>query len=947
MLHQIKIMDRTSQAFARRAVLSAAALALVGAGFGLTFGVAQGMVAGVELWVIASCALFSAGILALYFLLPPHHFHRLAVAAIVYYSLYLGAGILIALHLGDNNLNVLVYLLWFFPLLAFNILMRTNRMGGRLHLALMVLPLVLLAASVDRILALFPAEVQALLVVFCLAYLCFGLILSTLSQYREAFIAERERSEGLLGAAQILESISDCFLSVDAGFGLVYANSAAHAELGIDRAGDGAVAMPGGRPILTELAPQFVTGRIEEGLRQALQEPGTSQFEASDQTGQRSYEFRCFPRPDGMSVYFRNISEAVAVRADLQRSEALLRIASQMARIGGWEADLRSGSVVWSEQIAGILHSGGRRVFTQEEALDMYLPESRERIRQVLARCARTGRPFDQEAEASDGAGGTLWVRVLGQAVRDPDGRIVRIQGAVQDITERRKAERLLQEQADLLDKAQDAIVVLGLDKVVRYWNRSAQRLYGWSAAEAAGRRFDLLLRHDAELFDAAMTQLLSRGEWSGELAEFRSDGSSISTEAHWTLVRDEAGRPRSILAIQTDITARLAVERQLRQSQRLQAVGQLTGGVAHDFNNLLTVILGNSEMLVESLASQPRLQHLAGMVQTASERAAELTNRLLAFARQQALEPLSTDVAALVMGMRGLMERTLGEDVDIRLAKAEGLWNALVDGPQLEAALLNLAINARDAMPDGGNLTVELSNAQLDQDYADWNDEVAPGSYVMVAVSDNGIGMPPEVVARAFEPFFTTKDVGKGSGLGLSMVFGFIKQSQGHVQIYSEQGQGTTVRLYLPRAMSSGESLVSPPDAAVTGGTERVLLVEDDSLVRRHVRGQLETLGYEVVPAGNGLEALEILERGEQVDLLFTDIVMPGGMNGRELAAAVLQQRPGLPVLFTSGYAEQAILNQGKLDRGMHLLNKPYRLQELAARLRQVLDAAAGTSRE
>lgn len=942
MLYQLEKMDAASRTFARRAVLSAAFLAAIGSAFGLTFGVAEGMVRGLELWLVASCLLFSIGVLAAYLVLPPRHFRGIALAAVLYYTLYLSAGLLIAIHRGDNNLNALVYLFWFFPLLAFNILMRTSRVGAPLHLLILVLPILLLGGSASQILAVFPAEAQGVLAVFCLAYLCFGMILSTLSQYREAFIAERERAETLLGASQILESISDCFLSVDRTLRLSFANGAARAELGLPAAADG-----GGehRP-LGELAPHLFTGRIAEALDRALKSTDTSHFEAESAGGERSYEFRCFPRPDGLSVYFRNITEAVAVRSELRRSEALLRIASEMARIGGWQADLRSGLVFLSEEVLAVFRRpGGRRVFSTEESLDMYLPESRGRIRQLLARCTRTGRSFDEEAQVHDGVGGSLWVRVMGKAVRDPDGRLIGIEGAVQDITARKRAESRLQEQANLLDKAQDAIVVLNLDRTVRFWNRSAERLYGWSSDEAVGAGFDMLLRHDAELFGNALERLQTRGEWSGELAEQRKDGTRVTTEAHWTLVRDDAGRPESILAIQTDITERLAMERQLRQSQRLQAVGQLTGGVAHDFNNLLTVILGNSDLLVDGLQDRPRLRHLATMVHAASEKATALTQRLLAFARQQALEPRPTDLAALVDGMRGLLDRTLGEDVDIRLALEGESCVALIDPDQLEAALLNLAINARDAMPGGGCLTIELANVVLDQAYADWNEEVTPGAYVMVAVSDNGTGMTPDVAAQAFEPFFTTKDVGKGSGLGLSMVFGFVKQSQGHVQVYSEPGQGTTVRLYLPRALSAAEASPQIPSGGLVGGNERVLLVEDDDMVRRHVTGQLQTLGYSVVGAAAGPEALALLDRGEQVDLLFTDLVMPGGMNGRELAEAVASRQPGMPVLFTTGYAEHAILNQGQLTVGVSLLNKPYRLQDLALRLRQVFQEATGAS--
>jgi CheY-like chemotaxis protein len=377
-----------------------------------------------------------------------------------------------------------------------------------------------------------------------------------------------------------------------------------------------------------------------------------------------------------------------------------------------------------------------------------------------------------------------------------------------------------------------------------------------------------------------------------------------------------------------------------------MEAVGRLTGGVAHDFNNLLTVILGNADALAEDLAGDARLRPLAELTREAAERAAELTRRLLAFSRRQPLQPQVVDIDELVAGMHGLMRRTLGDDIEIEIASGEKSWPVLIDPAQLEAALLNLAVNARDAMPDGGRLIIETRNLQLDQDYAAREPEVVAGPYVMVAVADTGSGMPPAVLARAFEPFFTTKEVGRGTGLGLSMVYGFAKQSGGHVKIYSEVDHGTIVKLYLPRSDPTGTIAASAvPDTAEPRGSERILLVEDDELVRRHAEGQLAALGYSVTAAASGPQALELLRGGAAIDLLFSDVVMPGGLNGRELAEAARRLRPGLPVLYTSGYTEDAIIHQGRLDLGVHLLNKPYRRDELAAKLRQVL-AGTGDAR-
>ncbi len=385
----------------------------------------------------------------------------------------------------------------------------------------------------------------------------------------------------------------------------------------------------------------------------------------------------------------------------------------------------------------------------------------------------------------------------------------------------------------------------------------------------------------------------------------------------------------------------RIAIEElnaRLRESQRLEAVGQLTGGVAHDFNNLLTVILGNAEVLRERLGGDPKLASMADMVVSAADRGAQLTQRLLAFARKQALEPQIVEVNQRVADMDALLRRTLGEHIEIEFTRGAGLWPALVDPVQLDNALLNLCLNSRDAMPEGGRLTVETANAYLGHEYVQAHADVKAGQYVMLAVSDNGSGIAPQHLARVFEPFFTTKEKGKGTGLGLAMIYGFAKQSGGHVSIYSEPGQGTTVKLYLPRA-GHAQAALKLTDGSMTasGGTETVLLVEDDALVRRYAHDQLVALGYTVIEAHNGTQALQVLQAQGEVDLLFTDVVMPG-LTGKQLADQARLLRPQLKVLYTSGYTENAIVHQGRLDPGVHLLTKPYRREELARRVRDAM---------
>jgi len=389
-----------------------------------------------------------------------------------------------------------------------------------------------------------------------------------------------------------------------------------------------------------------------------------------------------------------------------------------------------------------------------------------------------------------------------------------------------------------------------------------------------------------------------------------------------------------------------MTAEEALRQAQKMEAIGRLTGGVAHDFKNLLQVILGNLDALRRQLGDgtiqKDDIRRFSDAAVRGAERAATLTQRLLAFSRRQPLQPQPLEVNKLVTGMSDLLRRTLGESITTETVLAGGLWRISADANQLESALLNLAVNARDAMRRGGKLTIETANTHLDEAYAAAHDEVKAGQYVMVAVTDTGIGMTKEVLAKAFDPFFTTKDIGQGTGLGLSQVYGFVKQSGGHVKIYSESGEGTTVRLYLPRLPAGADDVAdAAPAQRIRAGllSEVILVVEDDEDVRVNTVEMLRELGYGVLEAADGRAALRLLESNPDVRLLFTDVGLPGGLNGRQLADAALQRHPGLKLLFTTGYARNAIVHHGRLDPGLELLVKPFTYAALAAKIRSVLE--------
>lgn len=555
--------------------------------------------------------------------------------------------------------------------------------------------------------------------------------------------------------------------------------------------------------------------------------------------------------------------------------------------------------------------------------------------------CGRSLTPWQSEFRMLHRDGHQLWVEAMDQPQRRDDGTIIWT-GWANDITDRKRNEQRLHVQSMALDAAANAIVITDPDGYIEWANKAFTELSGYTLDEARGLRPGDVVQsghQDDEFYQALWDTILSGKVWQGRVINRRKDGQLRSEEMTITPVRDRSGNIINFIAVKQDITERLMLEDQLRRTQRLEAIGQLTGGIAHDFNNLLTVVMGNGELLADALTNQPRLKSLAEMVVQGAQRGSDLTHRLLAFARKQPLDPAAVDINDLIARLDQMLVRVLGEDIEIRFIPGEDLWPALIDAGQLEDALLNLAINARDAMSEGGRLTIETRNAELDQDYADRHSEVSPGHYVMVAVSDTGCGIPRELFDRVFEPFFSTKEKGRGSGLGLPMVYGFIKQSGGHVSLYSEVGAGTTVKLYLPRLEDPENVAAEQPQDLPRGSVDAtILLVEDDAMVRAYVETQLEGLGYRVLAASDGEGALAILRQRDDIDLLFTDIVMPGGMNGRELADAARALNPGLKVLFTSGYTENALTHQGRLDDDALLLGKPYRRAELAARVREAL---------
>jgi len=490
-----------------------------------------------------------------------------------------------------------------------------------------------------------------------------------------------------------------------------------------------------------------------------------------------------------------------------------------------------------------------------------------------------------------------------------------------------------------VIDASSQAIVALTPDTRVMLWNRTAEAMFGYAADEVLDRSFPLATPGGEAEHTALFARVATGETVRDQMLRCRTKaGAQPDIRGSAAPLHDGAGRLRGMVLAFDDVTEELRTEDMLRQSQKMEAVGQLTGGVAHDFNNILMVILANVEAMQDEEVLSPGQRAHVGRIATSTQRAVELTRQLLAFSRKQRLRPQATDLTELVSNVGALLRRTLGTRIEVEAIFAEGLWTANIDRAQLEAALLNLCVNARDAMPAGGRLLIEAANAELDEVYARQNPGAVPGQYVMLAVSDTGTGMAPDIVAKVFEPFFTTKAVGKGTGLGLSMVYGFIKQSNGHIRVYSEPGHGTTIRLYLP--CIAGPSVDSPEQRPMDlpRGREHVLLVEDDAQVRDAVAGQLRSLGYTVTATDGGAEALKMLESGAAFDLMLSDIVMPG-LDGPALAALVARRWPAIAIMLMSGYSENAVLGTGEVAPGTQILSKPFRKIDLARRVRERLD--------
>lgn len=566
-------------------------------------------------------------------------------------------------------------------------------------------------------------------------------------------------------------------------------------------------------------------------------------------------------------------------------------------------------------------------------------------VRERFTAClTEPGQPVHAECRVRHKSGAYRTIEIIA-VNRLSEPSIRGVVASFRDVTEREQTQAALREARDtlqtLIDSAPLAIISLDVDGRVLTWNRTAEGMFGWPASEVDGRLPPFLGDDQLPEFRELIARVTAGGTLKDvEVSRHRRDGSPIEISLFATPVRGPDGRVERVLSMLMDNTERKSLQSQLAVAQKVEAVGRLAGGIAHDFNNLLTAILAPAELLIETLAHDPESVRDVIEIRDAARRAADLTRQLLAFSRRQVLQPRPLNLNDVVTGMTAMLRRLISEDIDLHTSCASELGTVRADPSQLEQVLVNLVVNARDAMPDGGRLTIETANAELDHAYASNQLLATPGSYVMLAVHDTGAGMSAETKARLWEPFFTTKPKGKGTGLGLSTAYGIVKQSGGYIWVQSEPGQGATFKIFLPRVEAAADAMATAPVDTPPRGTERLLVVEDDDMVRRVTQRTLTANGYDALVASSGGEALLLAETNSyQFDMLVTDVIMPG-MSGGELAARMRTIRPDLKVLFVSGYTDDVVVRHGVLEGDVEFLQKPFTADSLLRKVRDVLTA-------
>ena len=703
--------------------------------------------------------------------------------------------------------------------------------------------------------------------------------------------------------------------------------------------------------VLWEVFPELLGSTFERQYRLAVDQQRTVSFTEYFAPIRRWFAANISPSANGVVVHFRDVTDARVQTQQLNLLDAAISRLNDIVMITEANPidDPGPRIIYVNEAFTAVTGYSREEVIGKTPRVLQGVKTQRAELRRIRAALSAR-RPVQVEIINYKKSGEEYWLEINLTPLFDEAGHCTYFVAIERDITTRKIIEKALAESeqrfrtvaeltSDIVwdwDLVEDTVWrnEVGTARFGAQANLTFIKSQAWKDSIHPGDRERVLARLHEALESSAT-------KWTDEYRYSLTNGSFAHVWARGSIIRDDAGKAIRIVGSTSDVTKQNQFEEQLRQSQKLDAVGKLTGGVAHDFNNILMVILANVDAILEGDDDAGDVKEHLEKIASAGQRAAQLTRQLLAFSRKQTLQPQRTNLNDLVVTTGALLRRTLGEHFELDSLLAEDLWPTDTDRAQVEAAVVNLCINARDAMPGGGRIVIETRNAALDADYVMNNPEATVGDHVVLSVTDNGSGIPPEILGKVFEPFFTTKEVGKGTGLGLSMVYGFVRQSKGHVKIHSDVGHGTKVALYLPRSEQNAAAETDMPRTGDPRGTGRILVVEDEHAVREVLVRHLSGLGYAVTEAENGANGLALLESGQTFDLLLTDVVMPGPINGKILADEAVKLSPGMSVLFMSGYSEDAISNLGILDPGVMLLNKPFRKSDLAQAVRRQLDQA------